>query len=120
LVLEEFVYLLEHLFDTDANDFALFVESGEFGFDGAGVVFVGGEFFAEGGYFGLGGGAGFAFALDDFYGAKDFLFEGLELVCGDTRADGRGTHISMSIDAGHVDLPEESRVESIWVRVFAN
>ena len=83
-MLEEFVYLLKHLFDTDANGFALFVESGEFGFDSAGVLFVGGEFFAERSDFGLGGGAGFAFALDDFYGAEDFLFEGLELVCGDT------------------------------------
>ena len=54
----------------------------------------------------FGGGAGFAFFFDDFYGAENLLFEGLELVRGDTRAKGRGTHISMSIDAGGEDLPE--------------
>jgi hypothetical protein len=32
-----------------------------------------GELGAEGGDFGLGGGAGFAFTLDDFDGAEDFL-----------------------------------------------
>ena len=78
--LEEFVHLLEHLFDAEADGVALFVEGGEFGFDGAGVALKCGKLFAEGGDFGLGGGAGFAFALDDFYGAEDFLFERLELV----------------------------------------
>jgi hypothetical protein len=31
------------------------------------------------------------------------LLEGLELVCGDTRADGGGTHISISIDGSRGD-----------------
>lgn len=104
--LEEFVDLLQHLFDADANGVAFFVEGVEFGFDGAGVVFERSEFFAERGDFSLGGGAGFALFFDDFYGAENLLFEGLELVRGDTRADGRGTHISISIDAGDVDSPE--------------
>ena len=68
-----------------------------------------GEFFAEGGDFGFGCGAGFAFALDDFDGAEDFLFECLELVCADTRADGGCTHISTSIDGRDVDLAEGNR-----------
>src|SRR3981189_1553248 len=73
--LEEFVHLLEHLFDAEADGGALFVEGVELGFDGAGVALVDGELFAEGGDLGLGGGAGFALALDDFDGAEDFLFE---------------------------------------------
>ena len=47
----------------------------------------------EGGYFGLGGGAGFAFALDDLDGAEDFLLERLELVCADARAVAGCAHI---------------------------
>jgi hypothetical protein len=108
LRLEKFVHLLEHLFDAKADGIALFVEDVDFVFDGAGVAFVRGEFFAERGDFGFGGGAGFAFTLDDFYGAKDFLFEGLELVCADTRADGRCTHISTSIDGWGVDFIGEN------------
>jgi hypothetical protein len=84
LVLEEFVHLLEHLFDAEADCLALFVEGGEFGFYGAGVVFVRSEFFTKRGYFCLGVGAGFAFFFDDLYGAEDLLFECLELVGGDT------------------------------------
>ena len=72
--------MLEHFFDAEADGFALFVEGGDFGFDGAGVAFIRGDFFAEGGDFGLGGGAGFAFLFDDFYSAENFLFECLELV----------------------------------------
>jgi hypothetical protein len=104
--LEEFVHLLEHLFDAKADLIALFVEGVELGFDCAGVAFKGGELFAEGGDFGLGVGAGFAFALDDFDGAEDFLFERLELVGANTRADGGGTHISTSIDGADVNSPE--------------
>ena len=104
--LEEFVHLLEHLFDAYADCVAFFVEGVEFGFDGACAGLERSEFFAERDDFGLGGGAGFAFLLDDFYSTEDFLFQRLELVCADTRADGRCTHISTSIDAGNVDLPE--------------
>jgi hypothetical protein len=118
LRLEEFVHLLEHLFYAKADLVALFVEGVELGFDGAGVALKGVELFAEGGDFGLGCGAGFAFALDDFYGAEDFLFERLELVGANTRADGGGTHISTSIDAGSADSLRETGVESIWVRGF--
>jgi len=120
LRLEEFVHLLKHLFDTEADGFTLFVEGVELGFDGAGVVLKGGELFAKGGDFGLGGGAGFAFALDDFDGAEDFLFERLELVGANTRADGGGTHISTSIDAADVVLLEGNGVESIWMRDFSD
>jgi hypothetical protein len=109
LRLEELVHLLEHLFDTEADLVALFVEGVELGFDGAGVALKGGELFAEGGDFGLGGGAGFALALDDFDGTENFLFEGLELVGANTRADGGGTHISTSIDGVEVDSPEGNR-----------
>jgi hypothetical protein len=108
LRLEEFVHLLEHLFDAKADGVALFVEDGDFVFDGAGVAFIGGEFFAEGGDFGFGGGAGFAFTLDDLDGAEDLLFECLKLVDADTRADGRCTHISTSIDGWGVDLIGEN------------
>jgi hypothetical protein len=86
--LEEFVHLLEHFFDAEADLVALFVEGGELGFYGAGVALNGGEVFVERGDLGLGGGAGFAFALDDFDGAEDFLFERLKLVRADTGADG--------------------------------
>ena len=75
-VLEEFVHLLEHLFDTLADCFALFGEGGELGFGGG---LLGRKLLTERGYFGLGGGAGFAFALDDFDGAEDFLLLGLQL-----------------------------------------
>jgi hypothetical protein len=37
------------------------------------------------------------------------LFERLELVGANTRADGGGTHISTSIDAADVDSPEGNR-----------
>ena len=107
--LEEFVDLLEHFFYAKADVFALFVEGGDFGFDGACVGFMGGEFFAERGDFGFGVGAGFAFALDDFYGTEDFLFERLKLVDADARAEGRCTHIFSSIDGGSVDSPEGNR-----------
>jgi hypothetical protein len=107
--LEELVHLLKHLFDAEADLVALFVESVELGFDCPGVALKGCELLAEGGDFGLGGGAGFALALDDFDGAKDFLFERLELVGANTRADGGGTHISTSIDAADVDSPEGNR-----------
>jgi hypothetical protein len=86
LGLEEFVHLLEHLFDALADCFALFSEGGEFGFGGG---LLGRKLLTERGYFGLGGGAGFAFALDDFDGAEDFLLERLELV----DADGGCTHM---------------------------
>jgi hypothetical protein len=108
--LEELVDLLEHLFDTDAYLLALFVEGVELGFDGLLVALIDGELFAERGDFGLGGGAGFAFALDDFYGTENFLLERLELVGANARADGRGTHNSTSIDAGNVDWPEGNGV----------
>ena len=49
--------------------------------------------FAERGNFGLGCGAGFAFALDDFDGAKDFLLERLEFICADARAVSGCAHI---------------------------
>jgi hypothetical protein len=109
LRLEEFVHLLEHLFDTEADLVALFVEGVELGFDGACVALKGVELFAEGGDFCLSGGTGFAFALDDFDGAENFLFERLELVGANSRADGGGTHICTSIDAGSVDSPEGNR-----------
>ena len=66
--------------------------------------------FAQRGDLGLGGGAGFALALDDLDGAKNFLLERLELVGANARADGRGTHNSTSIDAGDVDWPEGNGV----------
>jgi hypothetical protein len=106
LRLEELVHLLEHLFDAEADLVTLFVEGVELGFNGAGVALKGGELFAEGGDFGLGGGAGFALPLDDFDGAEDFLFERLELVGANTRADGGGTHISTSIAGTDVNSPE--------------
>ena len=118
LRLEEFVHLLEHLFDAEADLVALLVESVDLGFDGACVAFIDGELLAQGGDLGLGGGAGFAFALDDFDGAEDFLLERLELVGANARADGRGTHIATSIDASEVDSTEGNGVESIWMRGF--
>ena len=42
VVLEEFVHLLEHLFDAQTNGVAFFVEGGEFGFGGAGGALLGG------------------------------------------------------------------------------
>ena len=101
--------MLEHLFDTDADLFALFVEGAEFGFDGLLVALIDGELFAERGDFSLGGGAGFAFAFDDLDGAQDFLFERLELVGANAGADGRGTH-PPSIDAAGVDSLEGNGV----------
>ena len=83
LRLEELVHLLEQLFNSEANGVALFVEGGEFGFYGACVALKCGKLLAEGGDFGLCDGAGFAFALDDLYGAEDFLLERLELVDAD-------------------------------------
>jgi hypothetical protein len=106
LVLEEFVHLLEHLFYAEANGIALFVESGEFGFGGAGVALIQGQLFTERGDFSLGCGAGFTLFFDDFYGTEDFLLERLEFICADTRVDGRCTHIFPSIDGGGVDLLE--------------
>jgi hypothetical protein len=106
LVLEEFVHLLEHFFDAKADCVAFLVEGGDLGFYGAYVALLGGELFAERGYFGLGGGAGLAFFFDDFDGTENFLLERLELVCANTRADGGCTHISTSIDAENADLPE--------------
>jgi hypothetical protein len=101
-----FIDLLEHFFYANANLLALFGESVDFAFDRAGVLLVSSKFFAERGNFSLGGGTGFAFFLDDLYGAEDFLFERLKLVCTDTGADGGGTHISMSIDGENRDSPE--------------
>jgi hypothetical protein len=89
LRLEEFVHLLEHLFDSKADGVALFVEGGDLGFDSANVAFIGSQLLAEGGGFGLGCGSGFAFALYDLYGTEDFLLERLELV----DANGGRTHI---------------------------
>jgi hypothetical protein len=107
--LEEFVDLLEHFFYAKADVFALFGEGGDFGFDGACVGFMGGEFFAERSDFGFGGGACFAFAFDDFYGTEDFLFERLKLVDANARAEGRCTHNFSSIDGASVDSPEGNR-----------
>jgi hypothetical protein len=102
--LEEFVHLLEHLFDALADGFTLFGKGGELGFDHGGEALRLGKLSAEGGYFGFGGGAGFALALDDFYGAEDFLFEGLELVGTDAGGDGGRAHIDFSIDGEEVDF----------------
>jgi hypothetical protein len=90
LRLEELVHLLEHLLDSEANGVALFIEGGEFGFYGARVALICGDLLAEGGDFGLGGGAGFAFTLDDLDGAEDFLLERLKLV--DTNGGCAHTH----------------------------
>ena len=98
--------MLEHLFYAEADGLALFIEGGEFGFCGAGIALIRGELVAERSDFGFGGGAGFAFALDDFYGAEDLLFECLDFVGGDTWADGGCTHTSTSIDGASGDWPE--------------
>ena len=79
----------------------------DFGFDGACVGFMGGEFFAERSDFGFGGGAGFAFAFDDFYGAEDFLFERLKLVDANGWMD-----VSSEYRRRAWILPEDRRVEA--------
>jgi hypothetical protein len=102
--LEEFVHLLEHLFDALADGFTLFGEGGEFGFDHGGEGLLLSELGTERGYFGFGGGAGFALALYDFDGTEDFLLEGLELVGADAGGDGGRAHIDFSIDGEEVDF----------------
>src|ERR1700729_2523239 len=78
--LEEFVDLVEHLFDALADEVAFLVEGGELGLDICLGLIVGGELGAEGGYFGLQGcvlrvgcGASFAFAFNYLNGLEDFL-----------------------------------------------
>jgi hypothetical protein len=90
--LEEFIHLLQHLFDAQAYGVALLVERVELGLGGGQGFALGGgdglELGAECGYFCFSGCACFALALDDLNGAEDFLLEGLELFCGDPGTDG--------------------------------
>ena len=73
------------------------------------------------GYFGFGGGAGFAFALDDLDGRENFLLERLELVCAELGLMVAVLILLPSIDGGDVDIRGgKARVESIWVRVCAD
>ena len=102
--LEEFVDLVEHLFDALADEVALLIEGGELGLDvGLGLI-VRAELGAESGYLGLQGrvlrvgrGAGFAFAFDDLYCLEDFLFEGLEFIDADATGKGCCTHIYFQV-----------------------
>src|SRR5580692_6555755 len=69
LILEELVHLLEHLFDAEADGFTFFGEGSDLGLGHGGEGLLLGELGSEGGDFGFGCGAGFAFAFDDLYGA---------------------------------------------------